>query len=141
MNILFVCTGNTCRSPMAEAICMELAKQRLRDDIDAVSAGTNVYIQTGASYNSILTMGEYNVDISSHTSKPVTSGLLDWADRVYCMTRSQAGLLKRMYPQFENKIDTLSQADIYDPFGGSLEDYKTCCAQINDAVKKILEEI
>jgi protein-tyrosine-phosphatase len=120
---------------------MEIIKQMGRDDIEATSAGTNVYIQTGASYNSILTMGEHNVDISTHTSKPVTSGLIDWADRVYCMTRAQAGLLKKMYPQFEHKVKTLSEADVYDPFGGSLDDYKTCCAQITDSVKKILEEI
>lgn len=141
MNILFVCTGNTCRSPMAEAVCVDLLKQNKRDDVDVTSAGTNVYIQTGASHNSIRVMGEKNIDISNHTSKPVTSGLLDWADRVYCMTRAQSELLKKMHPQFEHKIKPLGKVDVYDPFGGTVEDYRACSLQITDFIKKILGEI
>lgn len=139
MNILFVCTGNTCRSPMAETMCIELLKTKMRRDVEVASAGTSVYLPSGASYNSIMAMAERNIDLSSHTSRPITSGSLEWADAIYCMTKGQANLVKTMYPDYQHKVFTLSQNDISDPFGGSLEEYKLCANQIFEAVKAIVE--
>lgn len=138
MNILFVCTGNTCRSPMAEVMMIELLKEKGIKGVEVSSAGTSVSFSSGASYNSIMTMAKKNIDLTSHTSRMLTDGMLSAADAVYTMTRSQAAMVKRMFPGFSGKVRPLAERDITDPFGGDLDEYQTCADEIYAGLLNIL---
>ncbi|MBQ3378922.1 MAG: low molecular weight protein arginine phosphatase [Clostridia bacterium] len=138
MNILFVCTGNTCRSPMAEVMMIELLKEKGIKDVWVSSAGTAASFPSGASYNSIMTMAKKNIDLTSHTSRMLTDGMLEAADAVYTMTRSQSMQIKRMFPQFSHKVRPLAANDITDPFGGDLYEYQACADEIYEGLLNIL---
>ncbi|MEE1282218.1 MAG: low molecular weight protein arginine phosphatase [Acutalibacteraceae bacterium] len=126
MRILFVCTGNTCRSPMAEGIFKELAKDI--PEIEIHSAGLIANNGEPVSEKAVITCKEYNADISTHKAKQLTLETLNSSDYFVCMTESHTqALINAGIP--ENIIYTLN---VSDPYGGSLELYKECCKQIYD---------
>ncbi|MCX7714342.1 MAG: low molecular weight protein arginine phosphatase [Clostridia bacterium] len=141
MNILFICTGNTCRSPMAEGLMRKIA-QDYRLDISVESAG--IFAQSGepASRYAIEAMAEYGVDISAHKAKQVTEELLKKSDIVLTMTQSH----KEMLFSIAESVYTLNEyanvdGDIPDPYGGSLEEYKETAARIYDMLLKIAKDV
>ena len=86
MHILFVCTGNTCRSPMAAAIARHVAEERGLTDVVVESAGTGAYDGSTASDGALLVGMERGTDLSSHRSQPLTRALVDAADVVLVMS-------------------------------------------------------
>ncbi|MDD6308306.1 MAG: low molecular weight protein arginine phosphatase [Clostridia bacterium] len=129
MRVLFVCTGNTCRSPMAAA----LLRSKTRHEAD--SAGLSVFCGAPASENAVLAMRKYNIDISSHLSKPVTPALLSWADLILTMTTAHKAYLLARYPDVSAKTKTILEyvgktGDIIDPYGGDLSDYEACASAL-----------
>src|SRR5690554_5439383 len=107
--ILFVCTGNTCRSSMAEGIFKNLLKEAKNPmkGIEVVSAGTAVFTQEPANQKAIKVMEERGIDISSHRSQPIGKELLESADLILTMTQSHREQILRMDPQLKNKVYTL----------------------------------
>ncbi|MFC3039617.1 low molecular weight protein arginine phosphatase [Virgibacillus xinjiangensis] len=103
MKILFVCTGNTCRSPMAEA----LLKKKV-PDAEVQSAGIFAGKNQRANINAIQALKEKGVD-AEHLSQPVTSKLLQWADIVLTMTTQHKQSLIMEYPNFQDKYFTLKE--------------------------------
>ena len=120
MKVLFVCTGNTCRSPMAAALY-----KRKNPDADVTSAGLAAS-GGSACENAVLVMKELGIDISDHVSQPVNHKLLAAADQMVCMTQAHKSALLVMGAE-EAKITVL---DITDPFGGDLEVYRSCRDEI-----------
>ncbi len=135
-SVLFVCTGNTCRSPMAEGLFNVYAKEQ-NIDITAQSAGIAVFGKTPPCENAIIAAREYGADISSHLSRQADESMIEKSDVVLCMTLSHQKALEQMYPKYADKIMCLSDFDIPDPYGQSLEVYRKTAEAINTAIRKL----
>ena len=108
MNILFVCTGNTCRSAIAEAYCNARAKE-YDLPLQAESAGIAALNGQTASEDAIEAMEElYQMDLSEHRSRQVTGTLVEQADLVLAMTGMQREIIQESYPEFSDRIHTLA---------------------------------
>lgn len=123
--IIFVCTGNTCRSPMAEGLFKKYLYEKSIDDIDVSSAGISAFAGDSVSENSVIAAKEYGVDISSHRSKPINHYLFTNNTFFVCMTDSHKQFLSKFVD--ERKIYVLN---VSDPYGGDLSVYKKCAAEI-----------
>lgn len=134
MKILFVCTGNTCRSPMAEGIFRKIAQDCKQETLFCTSAGIAAVDGEPATRNAVQACAEIGVDISSHRARSLRS-VNDWStfDFFVCMTAAHASTLCRAgVPQ--NKLCVLGD-EIPDPYGGNLDVYRAC----RDAIEKALE--
>ncbi|EAH4449582.1 low molecular weight protein arginine phosphatase [Listeria innocua] len=132
MNILFVCTGNTCRSPLAEKIL-----QNMRPDLEVRSAGTRALDGVTISENSREILLQMNLP-GEHAAKKITEADIDWADEVYVMTKNQQAELKSIFPAASNKIQLISEdgTDIPDPYGGPIEQYEITYYELKSAISE-----
>lgn len=145
MTILLVCTGNTCRSPMAEVQLRNLISQKLGCKPDEVedkgynvsSAGLAASTGGPASSEAVTVMRENGLDLKGHQSQVVTEPLLNRADLVLTMTGAHAHVILSRWPEVAGRVRTLSRdgGDISDPIGGDTELYRQCAAQINTELK------
>lgn len=135
--IVFICSGNTCRSPMAEAIFNTLSKNT---DVTAVSCGLYSPFSLPASTGAQNTVKKYGADLSGHMSTPVSEDLLKDASAIYCMTSAHTDAVKADYPQLRHIVYMLDSVDISDPFGGSHEEYELTAKQIYKCIKRILND-
>ncbi len=131
MNILFVCTGNTCRSPMAEGYLKSLKI----DNVFVKSRGLSVY-PADVSENSLLAMQKVGIDISSHKAQQITKEDILWADKIFCMSTSHKQVLDSVA---SDKVFVLS-GGIPDPYGFDLEHYENCRNEIFSAIDKEMAE-
>lgn len=131
MNILFVCTGNTCRSPMAEYYLSSLHIP----DIKVTSAGIYAMGEK-ISPQSVEVMSEIGISACDHIPRPLTDELINGADLIYCMTASHKALLVSLGVN-EGKILLLKDSGISDPFGGDTEIYRKCRNEITDSIDKL----
>lgn len=145
MKILFVCTGNTCRSCMAEAIAKKLASEGQKR-MEFSSSGIYAVMGESASSSAVTAMEEMGIDLSCHIATPVSGELLEEADLVLTMTQAHRLLLLNHYPEQSKKIATLlgyvgEAGDIEDPFGGDQYLYRDCALQLKTAIEKLLLKI
>ena len=142
MNILFVCTGNTCRSPMAAALFNKIATEK-NIDVRIESAGIFANDGEGASNEAIIAMKKYDIDLLQHHSQSINSELLEKSDLILTMTAAHKMVLAPSAPQ---KTYTLCEyagvdGDIDDPFGGDVDEYEECADQIYNALLKVADKI
>ncbi|MCD7774177.1 MAG: low molecular weight protein arginine phosphatase, partial [Clostridiales bacterium] len=133
MNIVFVCTGNTCRSPMAEAIFREKT-QEFSGYCTVISCGLAASVGSPPSDNAVKVMSEIGIDISAHRSNPMSMYIIDRADYIICLSESHLNALK---PYAEGKLILLG-GGISDPFAGSEDTYRKCRDEISDGIDKLL---
>lgn len=144
--ILFVCTGNTCRSSMAKAMFDNMLADDKNSDIRTESAGTAAFEGMGASENAVEAMRDMGIDLESHRSKRISSKLVDESRLILTMTRTHKMQVLTAYPQAQGKVYTLKEfageegynKDISDPFGMSLKAYKACAAEIRESLTKVM---
>lgn len=142
--ILFVCSGNTCRSPFAQYYFNKLAKER---NIDALASSAGIFTDGGDSVceNAILASEEFNVEeaMKSHRSTPITPDMLSESDYIIAMGNSHLafleGIIKSGVPVKKGQKRILLGRGISDPYGGSISDYKRCYRQIANEVKALIE--
>jgi len=134
MKILFVCTGNTCRSPMAKAIFDQMTNNAYKTE----SAGLSAIEQSPASENAVLAMQKMGVDLSGHKAKKITEEMLAEVDIVVPMTKTHAYIIMQ-YGVQSDKIVLIGKGEgIDDPYGGSVEDYMRCAQELKEGVRCLL---
>ena len=148
---VFVCTGNTCRSPMAECLFRKLLSEKLQcteDDLSdrgfvVTSAGVAAATGAPASLEAVEVSGRRGIDLRSHSSQPLNVRLLDQADRIFTMTRGHLDSILAMCPEASGRVNLLSRGneDISDPIGGGIREYERCEQEIEQNIRSILETI
>lgn len=138
--ILFVCTGNTCRSPMAEALFRKMLRGN-HDDVVPLSAGIQATAGTPASPVGLKVLAQqHGIDFSFFKSQSVSAALVEEATAVFAMTLDHLCILSQRYPEHRQKFFLLNEngKDIPDPIGGSIRTYEECCAAIQSSLQNLL---
>ena len=139
MKILFICTGNTCRSPMAEVLFRDLVKKSGRTGLFCASAGLSAPDGAPASAHAVEGCEEIGLDLSRHRAHTLSCDEVDAADLCFVMTTSHGFVLRRAGVP-EEKI-RVANPEIPDPYGGDLEAYRRCRDALKTALEALLEEL
>lgn len=134
--IAFVCSGNTCRSPMAEGIFNKLAEEKGLS-VRAESFGMATADGLPVSENSVKVCSEIGIDLTDKKSNAVGSMNLKKYDKLFCMSHSHADMLKFYFGVEDEKLSVMG---VSDPYGGSEEIYRRCRDEIYNSVEEIIKE-
>ncbi|HEX5104452.1 MAG TPA: Sua5/YciO/YrdC/YwlC family protein [Pirellulaceae bacterium] len=148
--IVLVCTGNTCRSPMAEVLLKKQIAERLgcrMEELDdrgvvVMSAGTSAAPGGRAAPEAIQAMQGRGLDLTQHESQPISSRVVRFADLILTMTKSHRDAIVGQWPDAEPRVFTLSPGnDISDPVGGPLELYRRCADQLDASLADWVDKL
>ncbi len=149
--LLFVCTGNTCRSPMAESMMRVLMAERLgvspeqleQRGVMIMSAGISAMGGNAPSPEAVAVVGQRGCNLAKHESQPLTERLVRFADLILTMTRGHRDAILAQWPSAAGRVHLLCRdgSDIADPIGGPLEMYERCAEQISAQLKEWLDTI
>ncbi|MEO5904698.1 MAG: low molecular weight protein arginine phosphatase [Gemmatimonadaceae bacterium] len=147
MNILFVCSGNTCRSPLAEAIARRMFEVAGRNDVEVSSAGTQAWDGSSASDGSILVGLERGLDLSTHRSRMITPELVAATDLILVMAPQQVERIKEINPAANVHLlagyatGERAGRTVQDPFGGDLDSYRETANDLERELSGLIERI
>ena len=145
MKIMFICTGNICRSAMAHAMLAKKSKEQNKN-IEVYSCG--VYAENGdiPTYEGTQTMKDYGIDLSTHRATNIRNSNIKDMDVILCATKSHKDIVLSMYPNLKDKVFTMKEyagypkddLDIKDPWGYGIDVYKKCAKEIENCINKML---
>ena len=149
MKIVFVCSGNTCRSVMAQGFLEKMQKEKKglpgegeKDTLEISSAGTAAFPGQPAASEALALLLKEGIDLSHHQSRQITREILQEADLVLTMTRSQLALLQERFPEFREKMQLFAsyslgeEKDIPDPYG-----YPGSYHMVAEEIKRIIQSL
>lgn len=149
MKIMFICTGNICRSAMAH----RMLEKRLEDignkEIEVYSCGIYAENGDGSTYHAINTMKDYNVDLSKHRATNIRNSNIEEMDLILCATNAHKQEVIYMYPNLKDKVLTMKEyvqndtkeLDIKDPWGYDSYVYTRCAEEINEVIEVLLKRL
>lgn len=150
-NIMFICTGNTCRSAMAEGLMKKMLEDKGITNIKVCSAGLRASTGEYSTDEAIMVMKEeYDVNLLNHQSVNVKNTNIKDMDLILCATHAHLTTLEYMYPELAHRIFTIKEyaygpdvqdKDIDDPWGYPVDVYRKCAKEIYDALKLIVDKI
>ncbi len=142
--LLFVCTANICRSPMAAGIARMYADTR-GWSVEVLSAGTHAIAGNPAAPNSVKAIREIGADISAHRSQPITDELVEWADRILVMEMRHAQSVRQRHAGADEKVQLLGTfgglVEIDDPYGSWIFTYRRRREDIRRCVENFMDRL
>ena len=152
MNIMFICTGNICRSAMAHWMLIKKIQEKNIKDINVYSCG--IYAQTGdgPTYEAISVMEEYDIDLKKHRATNIRNSNIKEMDLILCATNSHKIAVLDLYPDLKEKVFTLKEYVDYnkeghkkfvldDPWGYGENTYRHCASEIDECLDLLLNKL
>ena len=151
---LFICLGNICRSPFAEYLAREIAKQKGITHLCFESAGLKVDKPFSSPKNAVLAASNFGISLENHRSKPIDLQMIEANDVIFAMEARHVSELKKIYPMIAGKIALIPLIDpkhgkpgggylrhnIPDPFGKSLDEFTTCYVHIQRCLSSLFKK-
>lgn len=152
IKVMFICTGNICRSAMAHAIMEKEIKERNKEnEIQVYSCGTFAEDGSYASVNAIEAMEYYDINLKGHRATNIINSNIKEMDIILCATKDHKRMVFNLYPELKERTFTMKEfaeltddgkeLDIKDPWGYSLQVFLECAREIKICIDKILEKI